>query len=77
MTITAKMKWMLDTIIDGVSVKDRWLIPHNGVYLGTLYADQPVGNSTEFMSWYDSLKQDVKRSHNYHYVVTDKSVNYT
>ena len=38
---------------------------------GTVYAVQLVGNSPEFMPWDKSLNANVKRSHDYHFVVTN------
>ena len=69
---TSKMKWITETMIDEVSVKYRWLVPQNGVNAGTVYVSWPVGNSPEFMPWDNSLKADVKRSHDYYCVVTNK-----
>ena len=66
------MKWMVDTVIDGVSVKDRWLIPQNEVNVGIVYAGCPVGNSPEFIPCYNSLNADVTRSHGYHCVLINK-----
>ena len=37
MTATSTMKLMTETMIDGVSVKDRWLVPQNEVNAGTVY----------------------------------------
>ena len=53
-------------------MKDRWLVLQNEVNAGTVYAGRPVGNSPEFMPWFNSLNANVKRSHSYHYVVIDK-----
>ena len=64
------MDWMEKTVIDGVSIKDRWLVPQNGVNGGTVYEGRPVGNSPEFMPLDNSLNADIKRSHDYHCVVT-------
>ena len=72
MTFTATTDWMVDTIIDGVSVKDRWIVPHNILNEGTVYAGQLVGNSQECMPWDNSLNVDVKWLRDYHYVVINK-----
>ena len=64
------MDWMEKTVIDGVSIKDRWLVPQNGVNGGTVYEGRPVGNSPEFMPLDNSLNADIKRSHDYHCAVT-------
>ena len=54
------MKWMVETMIDGVSVKDRCLVPQNEVNTGTVYAGHPVDNLPEFMPWDNSINADVK-----------------
>ena len=59
-------------MIDGVSVKERWLVPQNGVNAGIVYVGWPVGNSPEFMPWDNSLNSDVKRTNDYHCGVTNK-----
>ena len=72
MTASATMKRIEETTIDRLSIKDRWLVPHNGVNIGTLYVTRPVGNVPEFMPRNDSLSSDVKRSHDYHCAVAAK-----
>ena len=36
MTATSTMKWVTETMIDGVSVKNRWLVPQSVVKTGTV-----------------------------------------
>ena len=67
MITTATMKWMVETVIDGISVIYRWLVPYNKINAATVCAGCPVG--PEFMLWDSILNADVKRSYNYHFVV--------
>ena len=62
--------WMEQIMIDGVSIKSRWLVPRNGVNGGTIYEGRPVRNSPEFMPLDNSLNADIKWLHAYHCVVT-------
>ena len=72
MTATATMKWMTETMTDGVNMKDIWLVPQNKINTGMVYAGWPVGKSPEFMPWESSLNADMKRLYDYHCVVTNK-----
>jgi len=55
--------WLEQTVIDGVSIKDRWLVPQNGVNKGTTYAGRPACNSPEFILLDNSLNVDIKWSY--------------
>ena len=48
------------------------MVPQNGVNTGNVYAGWTVGNSLEFMPWDNNLSAEVKRSHDYDCVVTNK-----
>ena len=71
-TITSIMKWVVETVIDGVSVKDIQLVPQNELNAGTIYTGRPVGNSPEFIPQDNILNAEVKWLHYYHCVVTNK-----
>ena len=70
--LTAKdtREWMSNTVIDGVKIIDRWLVPQNNVSLNTPYHQRPVGNSPEFMPLDNSLNNDIQSSHLHHCIVT-------
>ena len=48
--------WMERTILDGVSLKARWLVPQNGVNGGTIYEERPVGNSPDLCRLISALR---------------------
>ena len=70
MTANATMEWMEKTMVDGRSMKSRWLVPQNGVNARTVYEGRPVGNSPEFMPLDNSLNNNIKASLNRHCCVT-------
>ena len=72
MTASAAMKWIEETTIDGISIKDRWLVPHTDINTGTVYVGHTICNSPECMSWNSIINADVKQSHDYHCVGTVK-----
>ena len=57
-------------MVDGRSMKSRWLVPQNGVNANTVYKGRPFGNSPEFMPLDNSLNNDIKSSLNRHCCVT-------
>ena len=53
----------------------KWLIPQNNLNANTIYHNQPVGNSPEFILLDMSLNSDIKRSHNFYCAVTSHICN--
>ena len=53
-TVASTVCWMKDK-----NIYKRWLIPQNGCNEGTVYKEQPVGNSPEFMPLDNLLNQDI------------------
>ena len=66
MTANVTMERMEKTMVDGKSMKSRWLVPQNGVNAHTVYEGRPVGNSPKFMPLDSSLNNDIKVSLNRH-----------
>mgnify|MGYP007048498132 CR=1 FL=1 len=63
-------EWMNNTVINGKTISERWLIPKFKLSENTPYDRRPVGNSPEFMPLDNSLNNDIQSSHLHHCIAT-------